>query len=130
MTSLGKSFRMGNDKDVINFDSDYCYIKNSYTDDQRDMEVGMRIFRDRRAKVVEQNKVKIRKTSEMVGGFKVVLFCPEQLSLIKGGPAERRQFLDIAISAREPVYLGALQRYAQILKQRNALIRAAEKESE
>jgi DNA replication and repair protein RecF len=63
-----------------------------------------------------------------MGAFRAVLFCPEQLSLVKGGPAERRQFLDIAISAREPVYLAALQRYGHILKQRNALIRAAEKD--
>ena len=66
--------------------------------------------------------------SELVGAFRAVLFCPEQLSLIKGGPAERRQFLDIAISALEPAYLAGLQRYAHILKQRNALIRNAEKD--
>ena len=125
MTSLGKSFRMGNDKDIINFDSDYCYIKNSYTDDQRDMEVGMRIFRDRRAKVIEQNRVKIRKTSEMVGGFKVVLFCPEHLSIVKDGPAERRNFFDVAISQIRPLYIKSLQRYNTVLKERNALIKSA-----
>ena len=125
MTSLGKSFRMGNDKDVINFNSDYCYVRNSYTDDQRDMEVGMRIFRDRRAKVIEQNKVKIKKTSEMVGGFKVVLFCPEHLSIVKDGPAERRNFFDVAISQIRPLYIRSLQRYNTILKERNALIKSA-----
>ena len=62
--------------------------------------------------------------------FRAVLFCPEHLSLIKGGPAERRQFLDIAVSASEPVYLSTLQRYGQILKQRNALIRRAKEEPE
>ena len=56
MTSLGKSFRQGNDKDVIQFDKDYCFIRNCYTDDTRDMEISMRIFSDRRAKRVEQNK--------------------------------------------------------------------------
>jgi DNA replication and repair protein RecF len=65
--------------------------------------------------------------SELVGSFKAVLFCPEHLSLIKDGPAERRQFLDIAISGLEPAYLFALQRYNRILKQRNALIKEAEK---
>ncbi|MBE6535260.1 MAG: DNA replication/repair protein RecF [Ruminococcaceae bacterium] len=125
MTSLGKSFRMGNDKDVINFESDYCYVKNSYTDDQRDMEIGMRIFKDRRAKVIEQNKIKIRKTSEMVGGFKVVLFCPEHLSIVKDGPAERRSFYDVAISQIRPLYIKSLQRYNAILKERNALLKFA-----
>ena len=126
MTSLGKSFRMGNDKDVINFESDCCYVRNRYTDDQRDMEIGMRLFRDRRAKVIEQNKVKIRKTSEMVGGFKVVLFCPEHLSIVKDGPAERRSFFDVAISQIRPLYIKSLQRYNTILKERNALIKTAQ----
>ena len=125
MTSLGKSFRMGNDRDVINFDSEYCFVRNRYTDDQRDMEVGMRIFKDRRAKVVEQNKVKIRKTSEMVGTFKVVMFCPEHLSIVKDGPAERRSFFDVAISQIRPLYIKSLQRYNNILKERNALLKSA-----
>ncbi len=125
MTSLGKSFRMGNDKDVIQFDSDCCYVRNQYTDDTRDMEIAMRIFKDRRAKVIEQNRVKIRKTSEMVGGFKIVLFCPEHLSIVKDGPAERRSFFDVAISQIRPLYIKSLQRYNTILKERNALLKSA-----
>ncbi len=125
MTSLGKSFRIGNDKDVIEFEKEYCYVRNQYTDDTRDMEVAMRIFKDRRAKVIEQNKVKIRKTSEMVGGFKVVLFCPEHLSILKDGPAERRNFFDVAIAQIRPLYIKSLQRYNTILKERNALLRSA-----
>ena len=109
MTALGKSFRQGTDKDVIKFDEEYCFIKNSYTDSIRDMEISMRIFSDRRAKRVEQNKVKIARTSEMVGSFKVVLFCPEHLSIIKEGPALRRSFLDVAISQIRPLYIKSLQ---------------------
>ena len=126
MTSLGKSFRQGNDKDVISFDKEYAYIRNTYVDDIRDMTVGMRIFSDRRAKQIEQNGVKIRKTSDMVGGFKVVLFCPEHLSIIKDGPGERRSFLDVAISQIRPLYMRSLQRYNLILKERNALIKSAD----
>jgi DNA replication and repair protein RecF len=66
--------------------------------------------------------------SELVGAFRAVLFCPEHLALVKGGPAERRQFLDIAISAENPLYLATLQRYAHVLKQRNALIKKAKDE--
>lgn len=126
MTALGKSFRQGTDKDTIQFDKDYCFIRNCYTDDTRDMEISMRIFSDRRAKRVEQNKVKVAKTSDMVGSFKIVLFCPEHLSIIKEGPALRRSFLDVAISQIRPLYMKSLQRYATILKERNALIKDAE----
>jgi len=126
MSALGKSFRQGTDKDTIRFGEEYCFLRNSYTDDMRDMEISMRIFSDRRAKRVEQNKVRVARTSEMVGSFKVVLFCPEHLSIIKEGPALRRSFLDVAISQIRPLYMKSLQRYATILKERNALIKEAE----
>ena len=128
MTSLGKSFRQGNDRDVIRFDEEYAYIKNTYVDDIREMNISMRLFSDRRAKQVEQNGVKIRRTSEMVGGFKVVLFCPEHLSIIKEGPSVRRSFLDVAISQIRPLYMRSLQRYNLILKERNALIKSADED--
>ena len=54
-----------------------------------------------------------------------MLFCPEHLSLIKDGPLERRNYLDIAISRISPKYIRSLQRYAYFLKQRNALIKSA-----
>ncbi|MBQ3012797.1 MAG: DNA replication/repair protein RecF [Clostridia bacterium] len=126
MTALGKSFRQGTDKDVIKFGEEYCFIKNSYTDSIRDMEISMRVFSDKRAKRVEQNRIKVARTSEMVGCFKVVLFCPEHLSIIKDGPSMRRNFLDVAISQIRPLYMRSLQKYATILKERNALIRDAE----
>ncbi len=123
MTAMGKSFRQGNDRDTIMFDRELCRIKNEYNDGLRDVEIRMSIFSDRRSKQVEQNRVKIRKTSEMVGGFKVVLFCPEHLSIIKEGPSLRRNFLDVAISQIRPLYIKSLQRYSVILKERNALIK-------
>ncbi len=126
MTSLGKSFRMGNDRDVIKFGKEYTSIENTYFDGIRDVKVGMRIFSDKRLKQIEQNGVKIRKTSDMVGGFKVVLFCPEHLSIIKEGPSVRRNFLDVAISQIRPLYMRSLQKYNLILKERNALIKTAD----
>ena len=128
MTSLGKSFRAGVDRDVIRFGEEYAKIENTYFDGIRDTRVSIGLFSDRRAKQIEQNGVKIRRTSDMVGGFKVVLFCPEHLSIVKDGPAERRNFLDVAISQIRPMYMRSLQRYAQILKQRNSLIKSADED--
>ncbi len=128
MTSLGKSFRQGVDRDVIRFGEQYAKIKNTYFDGIRDMNISMSLFADKRLKQIEQNGVKIRKTSDMVGGFKVVLFCPEHLSIIKDGPAIRRNFLDVALSQIRPLYMRSLQRYNLVLKQRNALIKSAEKD--
>ena len=125
--AIGKSFRGQHAPEVIRFGAEGAALSLDYEAAGRDQNITVRLF-PTRGRAVEKNKVRITKMSELVGSFRAVLFCPEHLSLIKGGPAERRQFLDIAVSALEPVYLSTLQRYGQILKQRNALIRKAKDE--
>ncbi|MBR6728495.1 MAG: DNA replication/repair protein RecF [Clostridia bacterium] len=125
--AIGKSFRGQHAPEVIRFGAEGSVLSLDYTAAGRAQNITMRLFHNR-ARAVEKNKVRISKMSELVGSFRAVLFCPEHLSLIKGGPAERRQFLDIAVSASEPVYMATLQRYAQILKQRNALIKNAKED--
>ena len=123
--AIGKSFRGQHAPEVIRFGSEYAALSLDYTAGGRAQNISMRLFPNHRARAVEKNKVRVTKMSELLGSFRAVLFCPEHLALIKGGPAERRQFLDIAVSASEPVYLATLQRSAHILKQRNALIKKA-----
>ena len=125
--AIGRSFRSLHAKECITFGKESAAISLDFMAQDRVQNITMQLFQSR-VRSVEKNHVRVSKMSELMGAFRAVLFCPEQLSLVKGGPAERRQFLDIAISAREPAYLAALQRYGHILKQRNALIRAAEKE--
>ncbi len=125
--AIGKSFRGQHAPEVIRFGTEGSTLSLDYTAAGRAQNITMRLFPNR-SRAVEKNKVRVTKMSELVGSFRAVLFCPEHLSLIKGGPAERRQFLDIAISGLEPVYLATLQRYGQILKQRNTLIRRAKEE--
>ena len=127
MGAIGRSFRSQHAKEAIAFGKDAAAVSIDFEGAGRVQNIQMNLYQSK-ARTVEKNHVRVSRMSELVGAFRAVLFCPEQLSLIKGGPAERRQFLDIAISAREPAYLAALQRYAQILKQRNTLIRNAQKE--
>jgi DNA replication and repair protein RecF len=75
---------------------------------------------------MEQNENKISKAADMVGRFRVVIFTPEHLSLIKSGPELRRSFLDIALCQLRPVYMHALVRYNGILKERNHLLKSAQ----
>ena len=69
------------------------------------------------------DKKQIHKLSEYIGGYRVIMFAPEDLELIKGQPAIRRQFLDIEMSQIHKPYLFTLLKYKQILKQRNALLK-------
>ena len=124
-TSLGKSFRTTHDEEMIRFGDEFCEVSLDFTDSVRRQNITVRMMAGKR-KQIEHNRIKVSRVSDIVGTFRTVLFCPEHLSLIKEGPGERRNYLDIALSQLYPVYLKSLQRYNQILKQRNQLIRAAE----
>ena len=123
-TALGKSFRTSHEEEMIRFGAESCEISLDFRDSVREQNITVRMMPGRR-RYIEQNKVKIARLSDIVGSFRTVLFCPEHLSLIKDGPAERRNYLDVAISQIYPVYLKSLQKYNQILKQRNQLIKHA-----
>ncbi|MDR2647212.1 MAG: DNA replication/repair protein RecF [Oscillospiraceae bacterium] len=62
----------------------------------------------------------------MFGVFPAVVFSPSTLAIVKGGPSERRRFLDIALSMIKPIYAVTLAKYIKALNQRNALLRKAD----
>jgi len=72
---------------------------------------------------LKKNGVLQTKRSEWIGQFNAVLFSPESLILVKGGPAERRRFLDLLISQIDSIYLKNLQEYKLVLRQRNELLK-------
>ncbi len=123
--ALGKSFRTPHEEDLFRFGTDFCEISMDFSDSVRRQNITVRMMKGKRRQM-EHNHVKVSKISDIVGAFRTVLFCPEHLSLIKDGPAQRRNYLDVALSQLYPVYLKTLQRYNQILKQRNSLIRTAQ----
>ncbi len=122
--SVGRSFRTSHMAELIQFGKSDAEITLSYRDDRREQNIRVKIFRDKQRQV-EKNGLKIEKLSDLVGSFRTVLFFPEHLSMIRSGPAERRGYLDPAISRLYPRYIHSLQRYHYFLKQRNALIKGA-----
>jgi DNA replication and repair protein RecF len=65
----------------------------------------------------------VRKISDYLGVLRAVVFCTEDLQLIKGTARMRRRFLDLLLSQTHKLYLPLLQRYAQALRSRNALLK-------
>ena len=65
----------------------------------------------------------LARSGELMGCLNVVMFAPEDLMLVKGGPGERRRFMDMELSQLKPSYYYTLQRYNEALKQRNALLK-------
>jgi DNA replication and repair protein RecF len=65
----------------------------------------------------------IRKLAEYLGVLRAVVFCTEDLQLVKGAASRRRRFLDLILSQTQPTYLSLLQRYTRALRSRNALLK-------
>ncbi len=65
----------------------------------------------------------IRKLTDYLGVLRVVIFCTEDLQLVKGPSRARRRFVDLLLSQTHPAYLPLLQRYARALRSRNALLK-------
>ena len=113
--SVGKSFRANHNGEIIRFGCERSQVDLTFNDGIRDQNIKMTIFKEKKRQA-EKNGVRIDKLSDIVGCFRTVLFCPEHLSIVKEGPAVRRNYLDIAISRQRPMYLHALQKYNLILK--------------
>lgn len=121
----GKSFRRGDEKDLIRFGCEGFNLSIEYEDRNGSNTLEYAVFgRERRRKM---NGYKITRASEMIGNFKAVLFCPDDLTLVKGGPDERREFLNVAISQCFPTYVSLYADYKKALENRNALLKNASK---
>jgi DNA replication and repair protein RecF len=125
----GKSFRAFKDKELVNFESSVAYAVLDFNTRDEKTRLGVEISKSLPKKFY-RNNVKINKTSEIIGEFRAVLFCPSHLGIIKDAPAVRRKFIDVAISQLRPVYLKMMTRYNQVLEERNTIIKMAPQERE
>jgi DNA replication and repair protein RecF len=71
------------------------------------------------------NRAPVPRAREVLGLLRTVLFAPEDLSLVRGDPSERRRFLDDLLVSSAPRYAGVRADYDRVLKQRNALLKTA-----
>ena len=118
----GKSFRAFKDRELIRFGSDESYLKLIYEKKNDEYELGVEIPKNG-SKRFYKNKIKASKTSEIIGEFRAVLFCPSHLGIIKDSPAVRRRFLDVAISQLRPIYIKMLAKYNSVIEQRNTILK-------
>jgi DNA replication and repair protein RecF len=77
-------------------------------------------LRDRRLTL---NEDPVKRLSDFFGTLRAVVFCTEDLQLVKGAPRIRRRFMDLLLSQTQPAYLGNLQQYAKVLRSRNAILK-------
>ena len=124
--SGARSHRARGDKELISFHRDRGTITAEVTSRGRDFLLAVQLFRGARRRLFV-NHVKCKTAAELGGIVQTVLFCPEDLALIKAGAAERRSFLDHAICQLRPRYAEALAQYNKLLDHKTRILRDWEK---
>lgn len=117
-----KSHRGSKDKEMIQFEREESHIKLSIRKHDVPYRIDMHLKKNK-AKGIAVNGIPIKKASELFGIVNVVFFSPEDLNLIKNGPAERRRFIDLELCQLNKLYVHALVQYNRVIVQRNKLLK-------
>ncbi|MDE7321609.1 MAG: DNA replication/repair protein RecF [Lachnospiraceae bacterium] len=122
LSATTKSHKGSRDKDIVNFAADEAHIRTYVVKDGLENRVDMHL-RKSKSKGIAINGQKIKKAADLLGLLNVVFFSPEDLSIIKNGPAERRRFVDMELCQLDSFYLYNLNNYSKIVNQRNKLLK-------
>lgn len=111
-----------NDRECLSFGSGHFTIRGQFRSD-RDIALGVRVaYVADGEKQFFVNEQELTTFSRHIGAIPCVTFTPQEMSVVSGAPAERRRFLDSAISQFDRRYLSDLIQYRKVLQQRNALL--------
>jgi len=122
LSATTKSHKGTKDKDIINFNKEEAHIRTYLEKEGIETRVDMHL-RKSKSKGIAIDGQKIKKAADLLGLCNVVFFSPEDLSIIKDGPAERRRFVDMELCQLDNFYLYNLNNYNKIVNQRNILLK-------
>lgn len=121
--SLG-SHRVATDAPLIRAGANRAVVSTIVVNDGRELAVDIEIMAGRSNKA-RLNRSPVRSTRDVLGAVRAVLFAPEDLSLVRGDPGERRRYLDELATLRRPRLAAVRADYERVLKQRTALLKSA-----
>ena len=122
LAGTSKSHKGSKDREMIRFENEESHIRMMVKKGDLSYKIDMHL-RKNKAKGVAINGLPIRKARELLGVVNLVFFSPEDLNIIKEGPAGRRRFIDLELSQLDKIYLNNLSNYNRIINQRNSLLK-------
>ncbi len=122
LSATTKSHKGSKDREIIRFGKEEAHIRTVLEKDGAEYRLDMHL-RKSKSKGIAIDGQKIKKAADLVGKLNVVFFSPEDLTIIKNGPAERRRFLDLELCQLDQSYLYNLTRYNKIILQRNKMLK-------
>lgn len=122
MSGTTKSHRTNKDLELIRFTEDESHISTIVRKNGIAHKIDIHL-KNSKSKGVAIDGIPIKKASELFGMINFVFFSPEDLNIIKNGPAEKRRFMDIELCQLNKIYLSDLANYNKIVIQRNKLLK-------
>ena len=119
----GKSFRAQKTGEMIRFGAEFAEIQGKVHAQDREQILRWVLFDRNRPRQIWRNGAKKKTTAEIAGVLPTVLFCPEDLMVLKTGAAQRRRLGDHALCALRPNYDAALTEYNRILEQKGRILK-------
>ena len=117
------SHRVASDAPLVRHGAERAILRGAVTSAERDSLVEIEI-NPGRANRARLNRTPVPRARQVLGALRTVLFAPEDLSLVKGDPEQRRRYLDDLLVARAPRYAGVRAEYERVLRQRTALLKS------
>lgn len=122
----GKSYRVHKEQELARWGENEFHLTGDFLVHQRKLRLESH-YRNKK-KSIKINQVPCQKLSEYVGTINVVFFSPDDLVMVKGGPAERRRFLDLHIAQLNSRHVHLLNTYNKVIQQKNALLKSFQPE--
>lgn len=122
LSATTKSHKSSKDKEIVRFGKDEGHIRTILEKDGAHYRVDMHL-RKNKSKGIAIDGQKIKRASDLVGRLNVVFFSPEDLSIIKDGPSERRRFMDMELCQLDQIYLNNLSKYNKLLVERSKVLK-------
>lgn len=121
--ATGRSHRVASDQPLVRAGAVSAVVRVSVrNDDGRQRQLDVQFGEGR---TIQLDGQPVRRASDALGVVRAVMFAPEDLAIVRGDPADRRDYLDDLLALRRPAYAAARAEYVNVVRQRNALLRSA-----
>ncbi len=121
-----KSHRGSKDGEIVRLGKEDAFIRAVYEKNGVEQKINMQL-RSKKKKSISVNGQPLKRAAELIGLVNIVFFSPEDLGIIKNGPAQRRHFIDMQLCQLDKSYLYDLTNYNKIVNQRNKLLKSIER---
>ena len=119
----GKSFRAQKAAELVKFGAEFAQVEGEVFSQEREQTLRWNLFPTGKPRQLYRNGVKKKTTAEIAGVLNTVLFCPEDLMVLKGGASPRRRLADHALCQLRPNYEPVFNEYNRILEQKSKILK-------